>query len=1819
MIVELGGINVEPERGLSSQAAIAAQRSRVASERTALRNALRGLGHRVLREFKTIPYVGLEVDHDALRLLDALPGLVTRVYESRAYEPTLAQSTFVIKAPDAWDAGWDGSGQVIAILDTGVDKSHPFLAGKVVSEACYDSSPFSNCPNGLSADTSSGAGVHCGFAPQCFHGTYIAGIAAGNGPSFDGIARGANLVAIRVFSLNFCGGSPCALAWDIDIAFGLERVLELSDTLPIAAANLSLGGDVFLDPCDSYNPMVTTAVANLRAANIAPVIASGNNGFTDAVSFPACISSAVSVGATTDGSGGRAADMIWDDFAFGIPQGSNAAYFLSLLAPGYLINSSVPDGTFVNNRGTSAAAAHVAGAWALAKQASPTASVDNILAGLRNTGKPVFDPGNGFTFPRIAATLLQFSSGTYNVAETAGTATITVTRDGSMFGPHFAPLTINYATSANGAVPGQDYVEASGTLEFNEGEVSKTFTVQILNDSKVDGQRKVALALSNPGGGALLGARDTADLNIGDNDVGGTIQLSASAYSVNENGTTAAITVTRTGGSASDVTVQYTTSNGTAQAGTDYETATGTITFDPSGPGATTKTFTVTILNNGLPDGNRTVNLQIHTPTGGAVLGTRKTAVLTIVNDDIALQFSQANYSVNEGGGSVTITVTRSGPTALPVGVSYTVLPGSATPGADYSGTYTGELLFPANQTSKTFPVNILNDTLAEGPETFLLQLSSPTGGAILGFRSTAVVTIVDNDAGGAFKFGASNYNASEGSAFANVTVTRNNGSASNGKVRIRTVSGGTAVAGTDYEALDRILDFGSLTSMNVPITLLTGSNLAVDGARTIMLALDQPEPNGLASVVSPVATTVTIVDNDVAGTVQFSPASISVLETAGNAVLTVTRTNGAAMGAGATWEITGVGTAIHGTDYDGPMTGSVSFDSGPSQPITIPLIDRFGAHGTRTLQVKLTAGTGGAKVGTATTATVNILDETVGFRLDKAAYPANEGTGSVTITVLRTGPSQGAAQVSVGTVDTNPGAGTAVPATDYTPVLQLLNFMPGQISKTVTVTLKNDTALDGPRTVNLALSGPSGGVLGEPHEATITVDDNDLAGTFRFTSGTFTATEGISGNVVVNIGVTRGGGSGGIVDVPWSITGGTATHDDEPGTGADVIVRASGTLQFGPNETNKTIQATIVPDSEVEPNETLTLELGTPSPSGALGTPSAATLVIVDSDRKGTIQFSAPVVNVAEANVIATIAVTRTGNLTEPASVKWAISGGSATRGDAPGVDVDYVAPANGTLNFAANQATPIVPLTIAVSADTIADGTETVALALDTPSTGWTLGTVASTTLSLVEGTVQLAGLPLTVSEGGGNKTITVTRGGLTTLPVTVRLTANSPGSAKAAASPNVCLAGDDYRPVNATQTFNPGQPAVTFSVPLCGDTLVEGDENLTVTLSVESGPAIIGPSGDTALLTITENDLAGVIRFSSASFSASESQGNATLMVNRTSSGAGVTVHWAIDVDGSTAVHGVDYTGPLEGDIDFGTLTSKSLVVPLVNTVAADGPRTIAVDLSTPLPVGLASLGSPIRAVLTIGDNEPTVRLNSATYAVGEASATFNVTVLRSGPTTSAVSVDLVPQATSAATGGTCGVGNADFSTSVIHVDIPAGQVSKTVPVEICSDARAELPETFTLALESPVGATLASPATATVTLTDNETGGTLQWVVANVSGVEGTTLVLTVTRTGGTASDVTVEVQAHDGDADTPGADAVAGVDYKVITATPLAFGDGILSQTVEISLLPGTTPRVHGASASSSRTRMAAPRSGPCPARRSGSWTHPSLDGAGPPS
>lgn len=284
-----------------------------------------------------------------------------------------------------------------------------------------------------------------------------------------------------------------------------------------------------------------------------------------------------------------------------------------------------------------------------------------------------------------------------------------------------------------------------------------------------------------------------------------------------ENASSATITLRRTGGLGSPSTVQVSATAGTAVPGRDFTPVSQHVTFSPN---ATTKTFKVPLIDNKLLDGNRTVMLTVSLapPSGGAppVIGSRSTATLTILDNDQpgVITLSAGSYSAKEGS-TVTITVKRqasgSGPLGGNVSVDYIVSSnGSAVAGLDYTVAtgLTGTLTFVGTETSLKVPIQLLDDTLAEGQEYFLFSLAKPTNGATLGAPSTATVYINDNDDGGKLMLSASTFSVSEGAGNLSVTIKRSAGKASNVSVPF-TTGGGTAVPGTDYTSVSAAVEFG--------------------------------------------------------------------------------------------------------------------------------------------------------------------------------------------------------------------------------------------------------------------------------------------------------------------------------------------------------------------------------------------------------------------------------------------------------------------------------------------------------------------------------------------------------------------------------------------------------------------------------------------------------------------------------------------------------------------------------------------------------------------------------------------------------------------------------------------------------------------------------------------------------------------------------------------------------------------------------------------------------------------------------------------------
>jgi hypothetical protein len=595
---------------------------------------------------------------------------------------------------------------------------------------------------------------------------------------------------------------------------------------------------------------------------------------------------------------------------------------------------------------------------------------------------------------------IDFSSASYTVLESGGFATITVTRTGA------ANLseTVDYATQAaatSPATPTADYtpIAIARTLTFAPGEMSKTFQVQITDDSDAESPENVNVVLSNPqnlsGGGApSIGGNSPATVTINDDDVS-TFSFHQTLFSVGESDGTAVIAVDRGGATNVAASVDYSTSNGTASSGSDYVATTGTLNF---AAGETQKTFAVTILPDSSDESNETVDLAL---SNGA------TAELGIADDDApteSVQFSDTSYTVGEADGTATITVALSHALGVQTTVHYATSDGTATSGSDYAAA-SGTLTFDPGQTEQTFDVQIINPPTAdpEDDETVTLTLTTPGTSLLLGDPATATLTIADDDPPGLLDFKSLTYSASEAGMLATATVERVGGSG--GAVAVDyTTSDGTATAGDDYTPASGTLSWQPGESGDKTFTVPIAWDGRGEGPETINLALSNVDGADLGPNTAAV---IDIADDGASGPLQLTAAGYSVGEGDGVATVTVTRSGGSLGGPVSVDYATADGSAVAGADY-GSASGTLTF--GPnetSKSFGIPVTPDASHEEAETFRVVLSNPRGGAALGSPASASVTIADD------DAAGAPGAESPGAPDLQSTPTRPNPGGSQTA--------------------------------------------------------------------------------------------------------------------------------------------------------------------------------------------------------------------------------------------------------------------------------------------------------------------------------------------------------------------------------------------------------------------------------------------------------------------------------------------------------------------------------------------------------------------------------------------------------------------------------------------------------------------------------------------------------------------------------------------------------------------------------------------------------------------------------------
>lgn len=577
----------------------------------------------------------------------------------------------------------------------------------------------------------------------------------------------------------------------------------------------------------------------------------------------------------------------------------------------------------------------------------------------------------------------------------------------------------------------------------------------------------------------------------------------------------------------------------------------------------------------------------------------------------------------------------------------------------------------------------------------------------------------------------------------------------------------------------------------------------------------------------------------------------------------------------------------------------------------------------------------------------IPVVDGSAGagdIQFTSATYTVGEAGGTAAITVTRVGGSNGSVTATLSTSN-----GTATAPGDYTAIASLpITYVEGETgTKTVNVTINNDSVHENSETVNLALgstqinapdrfdpNAPEQAL--NPHAAVLTIVDNDPVP--GFTIDDVSHNEGNSGSTSYQFTVTKTGSTEVAAKVDYATVDGTAAAS------SDYTAIPTTTLTFAPSETVKTFIVSVNGDPTNESDEAFTVHLTNPIDA-----------TISDADGTGTIlnddpqpAFTITDLTVTESAGNATLTVTKTGSTAFTATVHFATGNGSAVAPD------DYTT-TSGDLSFAPGETTK--QIVVPVANDTLFESNETFTVTLSAP-TNATLGSPAAATVTITDNdpapTIQFSASTANVGEGAGTATITVTKTGATALAATVHF-ATGNGTA---------VAPGDYTGTSGDLSFAANETSKQILIPIADDGLFESNENFTVTLSSATNATLGNPIVNT--VTIADNDPA-------PSFSVND--------VSQAEGNSGITAFvFTVTKTGATELTAsLNYStinGTATAPSDFTAIASNSLIFAPGETtkqfsVQVNGDTTLETD-----EVFTVHLSSPQNATISDADGTGTI---------------------------------------------------------------------------------------------------------------------------------------------------------------------------------------------------------------------------------------------------
>ena len=712
----------------------------------------------------------------------------------------------------------------------------------------------------------------------------------------------------------------------------------------------------------------------------------------------------------------------------------------------------------------------------------------------------------------------------------------------------------------------------------------------------------------------------------------GQLQFATSVTSIDETAWMAKILVERAGGSDEAISVDYTTTSGTATNGSDYINTSGTLNWIAKDERA--KAIELTIKDDLDFEDDETLTITLSNPTGGtatypATLGNPTQITITIVDDEAApepvpgtLQFSASSYSATEGDTTLNLTVERTGGSDGEISVQY-IISGTAIAGSDYTGE-AGTLTWnDGNSTAKSLNISLIDDDEVEASESLSLTLFNPTGNATLGTLAQATLSIADNDeagVAGTLQFAVASYTVNEGDS-STISVTRTGGSDGAVSVQYLATGDSTAIANSDYVNASGTLTWADGESSTKSFTINTSDDSEVEETETLKLMLFSPTVS--ASLGSPAQTTINITDNDVAPPEEPTPVTTPEPATTSNPVTTSEPVT--------TLEpVTNPTTTPEPVTTPNPVTTSSPVTT--PNPVTTPKPVTTPSPVTTPNPVTTPSPVTTPNPVITSPTGVSGTSEAGTLQFALTTYIVNENDGELSgITVTRTGNSQGNVSIQY-FASAN---GTAISGVDYTGGFGTLTWADGEMQpKVLPLTILADDESESLETVNFMLFNPTGQPsLGAQTQTTLIIVDDDTlvpenspmavnpatvenssimvnsgTGTLQFSASFYPASEDIG--ILTTVNVIRSGGSEGEVSVQYTILdNGTAAFNFDYIGGAGKLIWADG------DSSTKFIPVMLLDDQQLEDLKTIPLMLSEPTGGASIGAPDRATVVIVDND----------------------------------------------------------------------------------------------------------------------------------------------------------------------------------------------------------------------------------------------------------------------------------------------------------------------------------------------------------------------------------------------------------------------------------------------------------------------------------------------------------------------------------------------------------------------------------------------------------------------------